>query len=249
MALTERELQTKEYAIEATKKLVPKLLAQWGDIGSEVWECSQPGSSNYATTICVSRMGISMMGDARCLVFNVGSNYGIPFLAGKDVLYYIKSKLEYIFQEQEFDIEVLKHTVADRILSFLGDHIDLFIDAYGAETLSIPTWILPYIDKGDGELKYDELKSWMDNVLYPLLTKHDAIDMASDIDSCVDLMDNTEYMNNPYDAYRLLQDFDVFHIEGEDIHCMRTKDSLIFKLFFINELAKKIMEIKLNGTE
>ena len=85
--------QTQQW-IESAKKILEhhefKCLALWGD-RSEVWECSKPGSGVYAFTICITRMGIAVVGDIDGLTFNVGSNYGMSFLSGDDVSYYIHS--------------------------------------------------------------------------------------------------------------------------------------------------------------
>lgn len=72
-----------------------------------VWRCQQPGSSFYAFDITITRFGISVVGDIGFLGFQVGTAYGLPFLAGKDVGYYIHSKLFSSCRETEVDQEEL----------------------------------------------------------------------------------------------------------------------------------------------
>lgn len=70
---------------------------------AEVWRCKNPKDTFFAFDICITRFGIAAFGDFGSLVFNVGSSYGIGFLAGDDVEYYIHSKLDESCKKKEFD--------------------------------------------------------------------------------------------------------------------------------------------------
>ena len=67
---------------------------------NEIWECTNDGSSIYGFSICITRFGISIVGDIGSLTLKVGSDYGMEFLAGDDVGYYIHSKLESEFRNR-----------------------------------------------------------------------------------------------------------------------------------------------------
>ena len=70
---------------------------------AEVWRCKRPETTNYAFDLVISRFGIAMFGDTGSLVFNVGASYGLKFLAGDDVEYYIHSKLDHDLKTTELD--------------------------------------------------------------------------------------------------------------------------------------------------
>lgn len=80
------------------------------------WRCKAPGTTAYAFDILMTRFGIAVVGDIDNLSFSVGLSYGLDFLAGDDVTYYIHGKLDENsksrrFSEHEFH-EVLLRGVA-----------------------------------------------------------------------------------------------------------------------------------------
>ncbi|WP_369991351.1 hypothetical protein [Pseudomonas xanthosomatis] len=66
----------------------------------KTWRCKAPGTTCYAFDILITRFGIATVGDIDGLTFRVGLSYGIEFLAGNDIGYYIHSKRE--FDEEAF---------------------------------------------------------------------------------------------------------------------------------------------------
>lgn len=90
-------------------------------VGVEVWDCRRPGTSVYAFTISVAPRGIAVVGDIGALTFGVGSAFGLPFLAGDDVAYYIHSKLSHEVRDGsvELDTEAFRRAVAGLAARFL----------------------------------------------------------------------------------------------------------------------------------
>lgn len=66
----------------------------------EIWRCRNPKDENCAHDLVISRYGISAFGDMDPLTFNVGSSYGLGFLAGNNVEGYIYSKLDEVHRAQ-----------------------------------------------------------------------------------------------------------------------------------------------------
>lgn len=64
------------------------------------WVCKAPDTHTYCFEIVVGKFQIYMGGDIDALVFRVGADYGIGFLAGDDINYYIYSKLDHVYQNQ-----------------------------------------------------------------------------------------------------------------------------------------------------
>lgn len=124
--------------------------------GVEVWRCQKPGSHNLAFDICITRFGISVMGDIGSLAFSVGASYGIPFLAGTDGDY-IYGKLEASSKATEFDLPGLIQRVEDAMCDWLShsresapDWMDDYSKNQGRGK-DIEAWLLANAE-GDGEL-------------------------------------------------------------------------------------------------
>jgi len=91
--------------------------------GAEVWRCQQPGTHNLAFDISMSRYGMSMHGDTGGLMFDVGSSYGLSFLAGGDDEYQY-SKLDPCSKQTEFDHPYLIEVVYDAIVERLNETVE-----------------------------------------------------------------------------------------------------------------------------
>jgi hypothetical protein len=86
---------------------------------AEIWRAERPGSSDMAFDIVVTRYGISVFGDMGALVFNVGAQYGIKFLAGDDVRGYIHGKLDDMCKKEELDPRRAVQLVAQGVVDYL----------------------------------------------------------------------------------------------------------------------------------
>jgi hypothetical protein len=66
------------------------------------WRCQPPQDKAYAFDILITRSGIAVVGDIDNLTFSVGLGYGIEFLAGDDVIYYMHVKLIEVCEKRSF---------------------------------------------------------------------------------------------------------------------------------------------------
>lgn len=85
----------------------------------EVWRAKKPGSSAYAFELAITPRGMAAYGDIGSLVWEVGSSYGLKFLANSDDDEYVYSKLDHRVREEELDQEHLVEIVYDAILELL----------------------------------------------------------------------------------------------------------------------------------
>lgn len=88
---------------------------------AEVWRARKPGSSAYAFELAITPRGMAAYGDIGSLVWEVGSSYGLEFLANADDDEYVYGKLDHRVREEELDQEHLVEIVYDAILELLED--------------------------------------------------------------------------------------------------------------------------------
>lgn len=229
----------KQHWVEEAKKILEahefKQLASWGEGGSEVWECSRPGSSCYAFTICVTRMGIAVVGDIDGLTFNVGSSYGMPFLAGDDVSYYIHSKLENDCKKRELDQGRLLEWITTRVVNHIDDQ---HRDALANAGVDIPEWIN---GRDYSREDFERLKDFVYDVYQQKLdVMHDLWDWFHE---CHSLLERVEGVSDEHEAYDLdLKEVDFAWHDAPNI--TRPSESLMSRLYLINEAAKRIQAKK-----
>lgn len=99
------EEQQQARAAETLKDHKYTCLVKTADV--EVWRCKGDGIF-YAFDIMMTRFGIAIVGDIDNLTFSVGLGYGMPFLAGKDVTYYIHSKLSECHKKRVFSEDLFR---------------------------------------------------------------------------------------------------------------------------------------------
>lgn len=113
-AIAHRKKTEQDYKDRATECLAKHeytcLVAQPDVIA---WRCKAPGTVSYAFDILMTRFGTAVIGDIGNLTFTVGLGYGMDFLAGNDVTYYIHGKLDEKckirrFSEREFQGVLLR---------------------------------------------------------------------------------------------------------------------------------------------
>ncbi|WP_226342927.1 MULTISPECIES: hypothetical protein [Pseudomonas] len=85
------EAERKARAAEKLKDHQYTCLVKQSDV--EVWRCKAERTTAYAFDIMMTRFGIAVVGDIGDLTFSVGLGYGMSFLAGDDVTYYLHTKL------------------------------------------------------------------------------------------------------------------------------------------------------------
>lgn len=111
-----------------------------GNGPTEVWRCTNNGSSSYGFDLVISRFGIAMYGDVDSLVFSVGSQYGIEFLARKSVCQYMISKLESEYRnKRELCEDLLKQVLVEAGCRLLEDKFESYSD--GDDDIELSEWV------------------------------------------------------------------------------------------------------------
>lgn len=121
----------------------------------KVWRCERPGTSAYAFDIMLTRYGIAVVGDIANLTFSVGLGYGLEFLAGDDVGYYIHSKLDEKCKTRDFDKAAFRGALIDGICQRISDEADY--DAYD----ELPAWIREEKERGPTGSRWPELRAFV----------------------------------------------------------------------------------------
>ncbi|MBD8671586.1 hypothetical protein [Pseudomonas lurida] len=113
--------------------------------GVEVWRCQKPGSIHLAFDICITRFGITVMGDIGSLAFSVGAGYGMQFLAGDDGSY-IYGKLEDTSKQTDFDRS-----------AFVAHVEDAICDLVSTTRENAPEWMANFPNPGRGK----DIEAWL----------------------------------------------------------------------------------------
>lgn len=108
-----------------------------GKGSNEIWRCTNNGSSCYGFDLVISRFGIAMYGDVDSLVFSVGAQYGIEFLARDSVCSYMISKLEPEYRNKR----TLDEDALRQVLATAG--LELIINKFVPYTLDDEDYELP----------------------------------------------------------------------------------------------------------
>jgi hypothetical protein len=220
-------------AIGVSQKLVPKLLADLD--GVEVWRFQEPGNTHYAFDLTITRFGISVHGDIGNIAFDVGSAYGLKFLAGNDVEYYMHSKLAAEFKAQEFNEVAFLDFVMDGArnrLKGLEESLDPDSEEEVDWSALDASALMARIEKlGNSKAAMAELK------------RKDEVSGLFDVLECVqcaDLPGTTEsahaWLMDHEEALGLSDTFEV--------NLTRVTWSTLFKLHVVNQCAKKAFAMK-----
>jgi len=121
----------------------------------KVWRCQQPGTSAYAFDIMLTRYGIAVVGDIANLTFGVGLSYGLDFLSGDDVGYYIHSKLDEKCKTREFDEAAFRGALVTGICQRIADEAEY--DAYE----ELPAWVREEKERGPDGSHWKELRDFI----------------------------------------------------------------------------------------
>jgi len=213
--------------------------------GEEIWRCAKPQSSTHGFDIVVTRFGIAMMGDIGPLVFTVGLTYGMPFLAGTDVEYYIYSKLEHVCKEKEFDKEAITQTTVEYIVEELRSRLpnpflmDTMADEVDTNIVKEPAWL-----KEDSEdtATLEDLRGYVDVTYHALPMNNSQHEFFEEL---MNFLDNVECWEEARQAYDDLTDSTFLQFDDSwEWTYDKPKECLIATLYMLNTAAKKIMEIK-----
>ncbi len=234
-----------DFQLRARKDLRNHVYKQiaFGDF-CEIWQCmDEKGSSYYGFDICISRFGISVHGDIDSLSFGVGTYYGMSFLAGKDIGYYIRSKLTNEFREQrEVKSELIKEMIACNFFYILEeivcdpselesdeDEEDIGFKVKISENSEDLESMVVFANKvDDGEVEGIEEKT--SKRICDLLEAYNEFD-----DEYFDVSEEH--------AYRIMQEnTDIDLSDGLSI--TEPDESIMMRLYYVNHAAKQIMKIK-----
>lgn len=203
--------------------------------GVEVWRCAAPGSSFYAFDIVMTRFGIAIVGDIENMTFTVGNYYGMKFLAGDDVEYYLHTKLDQKCKEVEFDEDAWREQVVRGAISRIREISN------EEEAGKWPAWVND-IDLQKADI-YAELMAFVDAMREAEEDTtwwgelDEALMAAEDIDHTYAAMifaqENSKELN--------LDDLEQSTIE-------KTRESVYANLYMINHAAKAIMAMKALAT-
>lgn len=202
--------------------------------GVEVWRCAQPGTSCYGFDICVTRFGMSMMGDIGPLVFGVGSLYGINFLRHQSDGY-LHEKLDSDIKRQVIDFDAIRSTVCECIASRIDGQ--LWSD-------EVPEWIRDIQDKGATLEQAEQLVEWMqereaaDDERLPFA---ELIEVIEEVETFADGRDSEVVL-----AYDFLQQHEEL-IGGSDLWettISKPCPQLMARLYYLRHAANAIMAIK-----
>lgn len=225
-AKTKREAM----AVEDLKDHVYTCLASNDDV--QVWHCGRPKSSVYAFDIMVTRYGIAVVGDIGNLTFSVGLSYGIEFLAGSDLGYYIHSKLDEKCKVRQLDENAFRCQLVEGVCSVIRK------EATYNPTLQLPDWMeedangIAYAAHWDEIIQYLEdryREDGLDDIWNALLSRLQEAVSISHLDEA------RTFMADNYTVLGLGE-------EWWDSRIDEASESLMVDLFMINQAAKKILK-------
>lgn len=202
--------------------------------GVEAWRCKEPGNIFYAFDICVTRFGMSVMGDIGALVFHVGASYGINFLRHQSDGY-LYEKLDGDCKREVIHFDAIRDTVCECIAS----RID-----YELPSDEVPDWISEMQDKGATLEQAEQLVEWMqeresaDDERLPFA---ELIEVVEEVETFADGRDSEVVL-----AYDFLQQHENL-IGGSDLWestISRPCPSLMARLYYVRHAASAIMAIK-----
>lgn len=198
----------------------------------EAWRCKQPDTVVYCFDIIITRFGIAVFGDISTITFRVGSSYGIDFLAGNDIDYYILSKVESNCKDYELDEKHFKDVCQSCVVDFIYDNKELFtIDELLDENQELPDFVSR---EGDNWAK---IKQFV-NSAYEGSINHEIFSL-----NC--FMDEAEEVSTIEEAYHVLGDYSsLFECPYFDYNFKEICESTMFLLYMINHAAKQIKKIK-----
>ncbi len=124
-AIAKRKKTEQDYRDRAAQNLAGHeytCLAQQDNLVA--WRCQTPKTTAYAFDILMTRFGIAVVGDIDNLTFSVGLGYGIEFLAGDDVTYYLHTKLSEVCKKRSFSEHLFREVLMRNIAQALHEECE-----------------------------------------------------------------------------------------------------------------------------
>lgn len=204
------------------------------DNGVEVWRCMDPRTTCYGFDICVTRFGMSVMGDIGSLVFHVGSSYGINFLRHQSDGY-LHEKLDENCKRQVIDFDSIRDTVCSCIVARIDEE-------FSAD--EIPEWISEIPDKGATLEQAEQLVEWLrdrENAEDERLPSSELADVIEEVETFAEGRDAEVVL-----AYDFLQQHEAL-IGGSDLwetQISKPCPNLMARLYYVRHAANAIMAVK-----
>lgn len=222
------EAERKARAAEKLKDHQYTCLVKQSDV--EVWRCKAERTTAYAFDIMMTRFGIAVVGDIGDLTFSVGLGYGMSFLAGDDVTYYLHTKLNESHKKQVFSTDLFRQALVSSICRELHDEC--------AEEIwdILPAWVQ------DADLV--RASHWQEFRALTLIHRRDLHNGDDRWMHWDDLFDAAEQIGSTEEAHLFMRDNAEVLCLGEEWYEHRvteTCDSLYAQLYMINHAAKAIM--------
>lgn len=198
----------------------------------KVWRCAKPGTSCYAFDIMMTRFGIAIVGDIASLTFTVGLAYGIEFLAGKDIEYYIHSKLDEKCRIKEFD----EHRFREAILNGV---CGLIVEASTDEEYeTLPDWVR-YEDLRGGQ--WDALLEFVDGRHEAITFGEEGHDFWDELNDRVYEANNISYTEEAHQFMHEHHESTGLGVDWYEHRVDKPSENLIRELYMINHAAKEIV--------
>lgn len=201
----------------------------------KAWRCKAPSTTCYAFDILITRFGIAIVGDINGLTFNVGLSYGIEFLAGDDIGYYIHSKLERHCQEREFDEEAFRAALVNGVCERICENSE------HEQRESLPEWL-----KSEGTLgeagRWDELRALVKDKLSAIEYGEDGYDFWDGLSDRLYEADQVSYTQEAHDLMSEHYEELGLGCDYWEITVDKPSDSLIDRLYMVNQAAKMIID-------
>ena len=135
-AIAKRKKTEQDYRDRAAENLVDHEYTCIADQKDAViWRCKAAKNTFYAFDIVMTRFGIAVVGDIDNLTFSVGLGYGIEFLAGDDVTYYLHTKLSEVCKKRSFSEDLFREVLMRNIAQALREECE------EAMFESLPEWL------------------------------------------------------------------------------------------------------------
>lgn len=226
----------REHAEKTMKDHQYTLLAEGN--GCEIWRCARPGTNVYAFNICVAPMGISVVGDIGDLTFGVYDR-GISFLAGKDVGYYIHSKLTENCKDTDYNASGIKRNVIENVVC----EIENVLSGIDEERCNAISFTFDY----DNEPTFEQLKEFVHDTYVNSKENDQISDFFRQVN---DFLDDVDDLTHADEAYHLLDNCKVISFNDHwEYSYTEPSSSLITKLYMINRAAIEINDIKNESKE
>ncbi|MFP3924614.1 hypothetical protein [Pseudomonas sp. W5-36] len=124
-AIAKRKKTEQDYRGRAAENMVDHEYTSIVDQRDAViWRCKAAKSTFYAFDILMTRFGIAVVGDIDNLTFSVGLSYGIEFLAGDDVSYYLHTKLSEVCKKRSFSEDLFREVLMRNIAQALHEECE-----------------------------------------------------------------------------------------------------------------------------